>query len=239
MKALLLAAGFGTRLGEITKLVPKPLVKVGDQPILGFCLDQLSDAGVTEVIINTHYLASQVEEFIDGYDCNLNIKLSYEEKLLGTVGTLKKHYDFLTGDDFIVMHADNYFSDSIKNFVKDHTSRTVGRFGSLGTFETNNPKNCGILVLNQDKTILEFHEKVDDPPTNIANSAIYTFTPEIGESLFELTPDQNDLSRDLIPRIMNDLYTHKFEGLFVDIGTPEGLQLANDYNDELRRSTTC
>ena len=239
MKALLLAAGFGTRLGQITKLVPKALIKVGDKPILGFCLDQLSEAGVTEVIINTHYLAPQVEEFISDYSCNLDIELSYEETLLGTAGTLKKHYKFLSSDDFIVMHADNYFADSIHNFVKDHRSRPVGKLGSLGTFETNDPSSCGVLVLNPDKTILEFHEKVDNPPSKIANSAIYAFTPEIGESLFDLTPDQNDLSRHLVPKIMSDLYTHKFDGLFVDIGTPQGLQLANDYNGELNRSTTC
>jgi mannose-1-phosphate guanylyltransferase len=239
MKALLLAAGFGTRLGQITKLVPKALIKVRDKPILGFCLDQLSDAGVTEVIINTHYLAPQVEEFISDYSCNLDIELSHEEILLGTAGTLKKHYKFLSSDDFIVMHADNYFADSIHNFVKDHRSRPVGKFGSLGTFETNDPSSCGVLVLNPDKTILEFHEKVDNPPSKIANSAIYAFTPEIGKSLFDLTPDQNDLSRHLVPKIMTDLYTHKFDGLFVDIGTPQGLQLANDYNGELNRSTTC
>lgn len=238
MKALLLAAGFGTRLGEITKLVPKPLIKVGDQPILGFCLDQLSEAGVTEVVINTHYLARQVEQFIADYNSPLDIVLSYEEELLGTAGTLKRHYEFLTEDDFIVMHADNYFADSIKEFVKAHKTRLIGKYGSLGTFETNNPQDCGILVLNPDKTILEFHEKVANPPTNIANSAIYAFTPEIIDSLLELTADQNDLSKHLVPKIMNGLFTHKFDGLFVDVGTPEGLQLANDYSDALKRSTT-
>ena len=68
MKALLLAAGFGSRLGRITKETPKPLVKVGDSAILEFCLAQLSQSGVTEVVINTHYLAEKIESFID----NLN-----------------------------------------------------------------------------------------------------------------------------------------------------------------------
>ena len=228
MKALLLAAGFGKRLGRLTDETPKPLMKVGEKPILAFCLDQLASAGVTEVVINSHYLASQIRSYLDEFDTELKIHLEFEETLLGTAGTLSKHFEKLAEEDFIVMHADNYFSDSLEKFVRAHKSRKVGKYGSLGTFETQNPRECGVLVLNPDKTIREFHEKVDNPPTNIANAAIYVFTPEIRESLEILSVDENDISRHLIPRIMAELYTHNFEGLFVDIGTPDGLGLAND-----------
>jgi mannose-1-phosphate guanylyltransferase len=238
MKALLLAAGFGNRLGSLTKEIPKPLIKVGEKPILSFCLDQLASAGVTEVVINSHYLAPQIQNFLEEFDTNLKIHLEFEETLLGTAGTLSMHFDKLSGEDFIVMHADNYFSDSLEKFVKAHKSRAVGKFGSLGTFKTQNPKECGVLVLNPDKTIREFHEKVDNPPTNVANAAIYVFTPEIRESLEMLSVDENDISRHLIPRIMTGLYTHNFEGLFVDIGTPDGLGLANNSQRELKRSNT-
>jgi mannose-1-phosphate guanylyltransferase len=238
MKALLLAAGFGNRLGNLTKETPKPLIKVGEEPILAFCLNQLASAGVTEVVINSHYLASQIRNFLEEFDTNLKINLEFEETLLGTAGTLSKHFDKLSEEDFIVMHADNYFSDSLEKFVRAHKSRAVGKFGSLGTFETQNPKECGVLVINTDKTIREFHEKVDNPPTNVANAAIYFFTPEIRESLEMLSVGENDISRHLIPRIMTGLYTHNFEGLFVDIGTPDGLRLANNYQGELKRSNT-
>jgi len=236
MKALVLAAGFGKRLGKITTEIPKPLIKVGDKPVLGFCLAELWNAGVTEVVINTHHLASQIDEFIESYETELIINLSYEEKLLGTAGTLKRHIEFLSDEDFLVMHADNYFIDSIAALVADHKSRQVGRYGTLGTFVTKDPKNCGVLVLNSDKTIREFHEKVMHPPTNVANSAIYVFTPETREQLLNLTEDENDVSKHLIPKIMSGLYTHSFNGLFVDIGTPEGLKVANDYEREFTRS---
>lgn len=238
MKALLLAAGFGSRLGDLTKETPKPLIRVGEEPMLAFCLNQLGNAGVTEVILNTHFLADKIQKFVDNYDTQLKVLLSHEEQLLGTAGTLRKHIDFLSNDDFIVMHADNYFADSLLNFVKDHKSRKVGNFGSLGTFETQHPESCGVLVLNLNRTILEFHEKVSNPPTNLANAAIYLFTPEVREPLLQLAQEENDISRNLIPKIMSGLYTHNFEGLFVDIGTPEGLKLANNYKSELSRSTT-
>lgn len=238
MKALLLAAGFGSRLGELTRSTPKPLIKVGEASILEFCLNQLVESGVTEVIINTHYLADQIESHLENYPAPLKTTLSYEETLLGTAGTLRKHFDNLSSGDFIVMHADNYFVDSISRFASAHKSRLAGKYGTLGTFETENPQNCGVLMLNPDKTIREFHEKVSNPPSNLANAAIYLFTPEIEMHLLELKVDENDISKHLIPKLMNGLYTHHFEGLFVDIGTPDGLRLANVYEAESRRSTT-
>ena len=230
MKALLLAAGFGSRLGELTFTTPKPLIQVRNQSILGFCLDQLADSEITEVVVNTHYLATQVETFLGNYESDLKIIPSYEEKLLGTAGTVKKHFEFLATSDFVVMHADNYFVDPLSNFLHAHKSRSVGMYGTLGTFETGDPKNCGVLVLNEDKTILEFHEKVENPPSKIANAAIYAFTPQIKDALFSLNQENPDISKHLIPEIMHGLWTHNFKGLFVDIGTPKGLAIANNHN---------
>ena len=238
MKALLLAAGFGSRLGDLTKQTPKPLVRVGENSILVFCLEQLARSGVTEVIINTHHLAEQIEAFLEKYDTPLDISTSYESDLLGTAGTLKKHIEKLSDDDFIVMHADNYFADSLSHFVSAHNSREVGNFGTLGTFDTQNPESCGVLLLNPDKTIREFHEKVVNPPSKIANAAIYLLTPEVREPLLKLSQNENDISKHLIPKIMRGLFTFNFEGPFVDIGTPEGLLLANAYEVESRRSKT-
>ena len=238
MKALLLSAGFGKRLGALTRDTPKPLIKVGEEPMLAFCLDQLWKAGVSDVVINTHFLSNQIQNFVENYDTEIKVHLSHEEQLLGTAGTLKKHIDYLSDQDFVVMHADNFFADSLTGFVSVHKSRKVGNFGSLGAFESKNPENCGVLVLNPDNTVREFHEKVANPPTNLANAAIYLFTPEVRKPLLQLTHDENDLSQNLIPKIMSGLYVHRFKGLFVDIGTPEALKLANDYKEELRRSET-
>ncbi len=238
MKALLLAAGFGSRLGELTRSTPKPLLNIGPSSLFDFCLRELHAAGVTEVIVNTHHLASQFEEYLETHNLKMRVELSYEEALLGTAGTLRKHFDYLATEDFVVMHADNYFEDSLGKFVNAHKLRTVGKYGSLGAFETDDPTNCGVLVLNADNTINEFYEKVFNPPTNLANSAIYVFTPLIGEHLFRLCEGENDISKHLIPKIMSGLWVHKFEGVFVDIGTPGGLKLATDHEDLLRRSST-
>lgn len=238
MKALLLAAGFGNRLGKLTENRPKPLIEVGGQPILKFCLNQLKEAGVTEVIINTHYLSDQIVEFLTAFQSQMQITISFEEELLGTAGTLKKHLSKLADGDFLVMHADNYFQSSLKEFVISHNGRKVGKYGTLGTFTTDNPSSCGILVLNEDKTIAEFHEKVSNPPGNLANAAVYIFSPIVEPIVNSLKNSENDISKHLIPLLSTGLATHHFEGVFVDIGTPEGLKKANETYEELKRSTT-
>jgi mannose-1-phosphate guanylyltransferase len=238
MKALLLAAGFGNRLGKLTENKPKPLIEVGGQPILKFCLNQLEEAGVTEVIVNTHYLSDQIVEFLTAYQSPMQITISFEEELLGTAGTLNKHLSKLADGDFLVMHADNYFQSSLKEFVISHNGRKVGKYGTLGTFTTDNPSSCGILVLNQDKTIAELHEKVSNPPGNLANAAVYIFSPIVEPIVRSLQNNENDISKHLIPLLSTGLVTHHFEGVFVDIGTPEGLKKANETYEELKRSTT-
>lgn len=238
MKALLLAAGFGKRLGELTKNKPKPLIEVGGKPIIEFCLEQLAYSGVTEVIVNTHYLSQQINDFLLNYKTSIKITISFESSLLGTAGTLKKHIDYLAMDDFFVMHSDNYFQSSLKEFAHFHNQRLVGKYGSLATFTTSDPNNCGIVKLNQDKTIAEYYEKDLHAVGNTANAAIYIFTPKIKGVVESLSEQENDISKHLIPLIFPELVTYHFEGLFVDIGTTAGLKSAHDHYCEVKRSIT-
>lgn len=226
MKALLLAAGYGKRLGQLTESTPKPLIQIGDIPILEFCLQQLESIEVEEVVINAHYLSNQLEEYLERYKGRLRIEISIEETLLGTAGTLKRHFHSMAQNDFLVMHADNYFADSLRNFMHAHQNRLVGSFGSMGLFLTSKPEDCGVVLLKEDGTVAEFYEKVIKPPSNLANAAIYVFTNKIETPLFQLSDYENDISRDLIPKLIPNLSTYVFSGLFVDIGTPEGLQIA-------------
>jgi mannose-1-phosphate guanylyltransferase len=125
------------------------------------------------------------------------------------------------------MHADNYFQGSLAEMLVAHNERIVGLIGTAGTFITSTPEQCGVLVLNEDKTIAEFHEKVVNPPSKIANAAIYIFTPKIRHHVLSLPDFKPDISRDLIPKVFRDLCTFHFSGLFMDIGTPENLKQAN------------
>src|SRR5260221_14266717 len=97
MKALLLAAGFGTRLRPITDQVPKCLVPVQQKPLLAYWLDLLFPKHVLKMLINTHYLPEQVRQFINTSSWSDRVTLVHEEELLGTGGTALKNRDFLQG----------------------------------------------------------------------------------------------------------------------------------------------
>ena len=108
IRCLLLAAGFGTRLRPLTETTPKCLVEVGGKPLLADWIVKLKAIGCEKVLINTHYLAANVERFIvDSNFSDIDIELVYEPTLLGTAGTLLANHDFFRGSTGILIHADN------------------------------------------------------------------------------------------------------------------------------------
>ncbi|MBT6543216.1 MAG: NTP transferase domain-containing protein, partial [Rhodobacteraceae bacterium] len=108
MRALLLAAGLGTRLRPLTNTTPKCLVPIKGQPLLGIWLERLTQAGIGQFLVNTHYLAEQVEVFIQASPYRDQVTLVNELELHGTAGTLIANLDFFQGEDGLLIHADNY-----------------------------------------------------------------------------------------------------------------------------------
>ena len=222
MKAILLAAGFGTRLGKLGKYTPKCLVDVHGRPLLDLWLDKLSEAGVSEFLINTHHLSFKVEEFISNHPLRNKILIKYEKELLGTAGTLRENKDFIDQDTF-VLHADNYFEGDLNLFVQAHKSRPKECSMSMLTFIAKNPKNCGVVQTNSRNILVSFHEKVNKPPSNIANGAVYILTKKWSSDFDCLLNTAQDISYDILPNMVNSAFCYFTERTFVDIGTPESL----------------
>jgi mannose-1-phosphate guanylyltransferase len=227
MKALILAAGYGTRLGLATKDFPKPLIKVGEKPILDLTIRKLLEIGISEIIINTHFKAEAIEDFILSQEYPAQIILSYEAQLLGTLGTLRKHLEHLSTSDFLVMHSDNYFEDSLHGLVKAHLEKEPQIVATMATYNTENPSGCGVVTVDEKLHVTGFYEKVADPPTFIANAAIYVFSSLVKRDVISLPQAATDLSRDLIPCLVGRILASKLNGPLVDIGTPDGLAKAN------------
>ena len=120
MKALLLAAGFGTRLRPITDRIPKCLVEIRGKPLLEYWLDLLLLNGMEKVLINTHYLAEAVNAFIQSYPLRDKVRLLHEEGLLGTGGTVLKSRGFFADGPFLLAHADNLTRFNLKAFIYRH-----------------------------------------------------------------------------------------------------------------------
>jgi len=227
IKCLLLAAGFGTRLRPITDKIPKCLVKIGGQPILMHWINKLDRIQCNDIIINTHYLAGQVNEFIDAQDIkNQSIKLSHEIQLLGTAGTLLKHRDFFKESDGILIHADNATKIELNEFVEAHFDRPSNCILTMLTFTTDTPSTCGIIEKDHKGIVRGFHEKSMNPPGNIANGAVYMFDNRLFDHLSNLGPEISDFSTQVLPSLVGKIFTYHTDATFIDIGTPENLERA-------------
>ena len=228
MKGLILAAGFGTRLGQLTQRTPKALIRVGDKTILDHNIRKLLEIGITEILINTHYLSEQVEKFLAAQDYPAILTTVFEPELLGTVGTIKVNLDFFGTSDFLVMHGDNYFTSSLSSLVDAHVNRSARTKMTMATFDTKSPELCGTVIIDNTGVVIDFFEKSKDSTSLEANAAIYIFSQSVKQEFLNLPIDKNDISQDIIPRMLGKIQSHKLKGDFIDIGTPEGLKTANE-----------
>lgn len=226
MKALLLCAGLGTRLRPVTNTVAKCLVPINGKPLLEYWLESLFDAGITEFLINTHYLHEQVEAYVKKSIYKKNITLTYEKELLNTGGTLLANRDFFDDEAFMLVHADNLSFCDFKVFIKSHLNRDKKCEITMMLFKSDTPSSCGIVVLDNEKIVQEFHEKVQNPPSNLANGAIYICEANIFNFLKSLNKVDIDFSKDVLPIYMGKIDTYLNDIYHRDIGTTESYALA-------------
>jgi mannose-1-phosphate guanylyltransferase len=227
MRALLLAAGIGTRLQPLTNTVPKCLVPIQGRPLLDYWLNLLFDGGIERVLINTHWLADQVLSHIEHSPWRSRVDLVYEPKLLGTGGTLLANRDWFGTEPILVGHADNLTDFDVAGLIATHRSRLSGCAMTMLAFRTDDPSSCGILELDARNIVIAFHEKVANPPGNLANAAVYILEPEVIAAALSLGKAEVDLSMELIPRFIGRILCVETKGYHRDMGNPESLRRAN------------
>jgi len=227
VKTILLAAGFGTRLRPLTNNIPKCLVPIKGKPLLQIWLERLSDANFKEFLINTHYLSNQVNDFIISSNFKDKCIIKYEKILLGTAGTLLSNLNFIGEEDCMLVHADNYCLANFKDYIIAHNQRPTHCLMTMMTFRTDNPTSCGIIELDEKKVVIGFHEKVEHPPGNLANGAIYILSNELIKIINEKFSTVSDFSIEILPHFIGKIYTYETKDLFMDIGTPVAYKIAN------------
>lgn len=228
MNALLLAAGLGTRLRPLTDHTPKCLVEIAGRPLLDYWLQDLHAAGVTEFVINTHHLAERVRDYVTQHALAPVITLVHEDKLLGTAGTLRANADFLKRGTTLVAHADNLCLCPWTEFFQAHQKRPDNSLMTMMTFRSANPRDCGIVEIDGQGIVRGFHEKVVNPPGNLANAAIYIMEPCLNEIILRMGDDVNDLSTQVLPFLLGKIVTWENHQTLIDIGSPERLALAQN-----------
>jgi mannose-1-phosphate guanylyltransferase len=227
MDALILSAGLGSRLGKLTEYTPKPMLNIGNKPLLQITLEKVVSLGVGRIFINTHYKHEVISSFIQAMsDLQDNLVVLYEPKLLGTAGTVKNLLNSYDIDNLIVMHGDNYFEDDLSKLLAEFYLLSEYYWGVVGYFKTNDPKNFGIFELDVNNTVINFQEKSASSLGKLANSAIYVFNSRGLSTFLELQTQQPDISLNILPKLIGRLKAVELYGVFLDIGTPENLQKA-------------
>ena len=226
MRVLLLAAGIGSRLMPFTATTPKCLIKINDRPLLDYWLELLFDAGVERILINTHYLSEQVDAHVKASRWAPRIDLVYEAELLGTGGTVLANREWFQGQPFMLAHADNLTDFDVAGLIAAHKTRPAGHVMTMLGFRTDTPHSCGILELDSRQTVVAFHEKVPNPPGNLANGAVYVFEPGIIDLIADCGSPVVDLSTEIIPKLVGKILCVETNGYHRDIGNPESLRMA-------------
>ena len=209
---------------------PKCLIKINEEELLINWLNKLEKVGCNEVIINTHYLYPKVEEVLKKWDKNnLKVTTVYEEKLLGTAGTLRKNLNFFKEANVLLIHADNYTNLNLLEFLKSFYSRNKKCLLSMVTFTTNKPYECGIVEADEEGIMQNYYEKISDPPSNIANGAIFAFDQNFLDFFSTMSEQYNDFCADIVPRLKGRIQTYYTNSILIDIGTPDSLELAKNF----------
>lgn len=226
MRALLLAAGLGTRLLPLTSTIPKCLVPIYGKPLLEYWIRMLKDGGVSPVLINLHHFADKILYYIENSEFEDIVFTVYEENLLGTAGTLLKNRGFFVNEPLMLIHADNLSRFNVKAFIERHNSRPPECEMTMMTFRTATPESCGIVELDERGVVLAFHEKVKNPPGNLANGAVYILEPKIFNFLENIGKEVIDFSTEVLPHYVNKIFTFHNDVYHRDVGTIESYKIA-------------
>lgn len=226
VKAVLLAGGLGSRLRPLTDTTPKCLVEIAGKPLLDYWFAALREAGVEDVLINTHHLPQPVREFLarksaQGFRC----VESYEPKLLGSAGTIAANAHWADdAEDIVIVYADNLSDIDIRKLL--HAHRSHGQPMTMLLFRAPNPRACGIAELNADGNVVAFEEKPAEPKSDLANAGVYVFTAAAWSEAASM--QAFDIGFDVLPRFVGRMQGHVHTGYHRDIGDMAALEAARE-----------
>lgn len=227
MKAIILAAGQGTRLRPMTDSISKPMVRIGGKPLLEYIIRLLKRYGIVDIFIPLNRYRDVVTNYF-GRGAKWGVRISYsaEEKLLGTAGAVKKLESHFS-NSFLVVYGDNLSNCNITQLINFHRERDG--IGAIAVFEIENPTSSGIVKLNKEQRILKFLEKPTKKQifSKLVNAGIYILEPRI----FRYIPKGKvyDFGKDLFPRLLAEgehLYGYIMTEYLLGIDTIEAYKRA-------------
>jgi mannose-1-phosphate guanylyltransferase len=229
MKAMLLAAGLGTRLRPLTYEIAKPMVPVLGTPVMEHILRLLGKHGFDDVISNLHYFPEQIEEhFGDGSRWGVRLSYSHEQELLGTAGGVRNVRDHFGDDTFLIISGDALTDIDLTRLWQRHKEH--GGIGTLALRRVDDPSQLGVVILTEELRVQGFQEKPDpaEALSDLGNCGIYVFEPEI----FDYFPEREfvDWAQDVFPTLLEQdvpFYGHEIADYWNDIGNIKEFRQGN------------
>jgi mannose-1-phosphate guanylyltransferase len=220
MKAMVLAAGLGTRLKPITFEIPKPMVPVLDRPVMAHIVNLLNGQGFDDLIANLHYFPNSIKNYFGD-----SLTWSYEDELLGTAGGVRNVAEFFGDDPVVVISGDALTDIDMRKLLERHES--AGGIATLTVKKVPDTREYGVVIHDADGRIQGFQEKPDpaEALSDLGNCGIYCFSPQV----FDYFPDTDfvDWAGDVFPVLLeNDVpfYIHEIDEYWNDVGSLDELR---------------
>ena len=215
MRAMVLAAGLGTRLRPLTYEITKPMVPVLDRPVMAHILDLLDRHGLGETVANLHWFPDSIREHFGE-----RLTYRYEPELLGTAGGVRACADFFGDDSFLVISGDALTDIDLGALASRH--REVGGIATLAVKQVPDTREYGVVLHDREGRITGFQEKPqpEEALSDLGNCGIYVFTPEI----FDYFPERPfaDWAQDVFPTLLEHdvpFHIHEVHEYWNDIGS--------------------
>lgn len=222
-KAMIMAAGVGSRLDPLTQDVPKPLVPIANHPMMDILFERLIEISVNDVVANTHYKAEKIIERYKNNNLGINFNYINEKELSGTAGGVKKcQFFFDKGEDFLVLSADGLSNADLKAGIKAH--KKSGAIATIGIKQIAMEEipHFGVVVTDKKGFITGFQEKpsIKEAKSDCINTGIYIFNYEI----FNYIPENTfyDFAKNVFPDLLSKgikINTFNVDEYWSDIGT--------------------
>ncbi|MCE5315547.1 MAG: NDP-sugar synthase [Armatimonadota bacterium] len=229
MKAMILAAGVGSRLDPLTRNVPKPMVPIVNKPVMEHIVELLARNGFKEIMVNLHYLGDQIKDYF-GTGKNWGVKIHYspEDQLWGDAGSVKRCESFFDEETFVVVGGDDLADIDIKRLVRFHEEKNA--LATIALSLVDDPSEYGIALLNDRGRITRFLEKPKGEVifSNSANTGVYIFNKHVLELIPKGTP--YGFGNNLFPVLLQQktrVYGYLTRSYWKDVGSLKQYQEAH------------
>lgn len=234
MQAIIIAGGKGSRISSITTTMPKALLQLKNKPLIDYSISYLQKNGCDNIIICSGHLGNKLKEYIERNNYKISIKLSMENKPLGTAGGLHLIKNLLE-DEFFVLFGDIYLSVNLRKMLQFHKLRNAD--ATLALHTSNHPQDSTVVKMDRANRLLSFIEKPGEDWKqygNLTKTSLYILRKEVIN--FIPKDKKVDFSTDIFPEMLRKgklIFGYVTEEYARDIGTPERYKEVKEYVEKL------